>query len=188
MLKIINVPNDILNQPVVPVKKIDAKITNLVAEMEKTLIVQDDPPGVGLAAPQVGENLALFLMKESPKAKTRVFINPRVVKLVKNSHSASSGQAKAKTQSSSQRSKKLKLEGCLSIPRIWGPVKRADKLLVEYQDLSGIVKKDWFQGLEAIIIQHEIDHLSGVLFTQRSVEQNLPLYEEKNGQLEKIDY
>jgi len=185
MLKITTVPNDILNQTVIPVKKIDAKIINLIAEMEKTLVVQDDPPGVGLAAPQVGENLALFIIKPTERAKTKVFINPKIIK----SEILETGGLKLDGNTSKKKKQKpVKLEGCLSIPRIWGPVKRSDKILVEYQDLSGSIKKDWFHGLEAIIIQHEIDHLSGVLFTQRSVEQNLPIYEEKNDQLEKIDY
>lgn len=150
--------------------------------MEETLIAQDDPPGVGLAAPQVGENLALFIIKPTPKSKTKVFINPKIIKL-------ESTKIFAKGRSSSGR-KKLKLEGCLSIPRIWSPVKRASKILLEYQDFASstyAVVRRWFQGFEAIIIQHEIDHLQGVLFTQRSVEQNLPLYEEKDGQLEKME-
>lgn len=186
MLKIINAPNDILNKPVVPVKKFDDKLRRLVAEMEETLIAQDDPPGVGLAAPQVGKNLAIFIIKPTEKAKTQAFINPRVLKLETRS---ASQRTKLKTnKKKNPKSKNLKLEGCLSLPRIWGPVRRANKLLLEYHDLNGSVKKEWFGGLSAIIIQHEIDHLNGVLFTQRSVEQNLSLYEEKEGKLEKIDY
>jgi len=195
MLKIVRVPNAILTSSVKPVSIIDEKIKKLVYEMEETLIAQDDPPGVGLAAPQVGKNLAIFIIKPTEKAKTQAFINPRVLKLetrlVPRSPAKRDevGNSKLKTnKKKNPKSKNLKLEGCLSLPRIWGPVRRANKLLLEYQDLNGAVKKEWFGGLSAIIIQHEIDHLNGVLFTQKALEQNLPLYEEKNGELEKMDY
>jgi len=178
MLKILTAPNKILGSSVKPVEKIAADITKLVLEMEKTLIAQNDPPGVGLAAPQVGKKLALFIIKPTKKAKIKVFINPKILK--RTVLSKDSPYKKTKKNH-------VKLEGCLSIPRIWGPVKRASRVLVEYQTLTGLLTQRWFQGLEAIIIQHEIDHLTGVLFTQRALEQNLPLYEEKKGKLEKIE-
>jgi peptide deformylase len=82
----------------------------------------------------------------------------------------------------------MKLEGCLSIPRIWGPVKRANRVLLEYQDLSGEKKTEWFTGFRATIVLHEVDHLQGVLFTQRAIEQNSALYEERDGELERMKY
>jgi len=182
MLKIVHVPHPILNTPAKPVTNIDEKIRKLVFEMEETLIAQKDPPGVGLAAPQVGKNLALFIIKPTPKSPTKVFINPKIIKVDQRS--------KIKDQKSEPKPKDLKLEGCLSIPRIWSPVRRGAKVLLEYQTLASSIpgmERKWFQGFEAIIIQHEMDHLSGILFTQRSLEQNLPLYEEKNGELEKIE-
>ena len=84
--------------------------------------------------------------------------------------------------------KKVKLEGCLSIPRIWGPVKRADRIFLNYQDMTGKKYLKWFSGFEAIIIQHEVDHLNGIVFTQRSVEQKGQLYKEENDELVKIEY
>jgi peptide deformylase len=177
MLKIVHVPHPILNTPVKPVTTIDEKIRNLIFEMEETLIAQKDPPGVGLAAPQVGKNLALFIIKPTPKSPTKVFINPKIIKIIKQ-------------PSQNKKNQRLKLEGCLSIPRIWSPVRRGAKVLLEYQTLASSIpgmERKWFQGFEAIIIQHEMDHLSGILFTQRSLEQNLPLYEEKNGELEKME-
>ena len=81
MLRIIQVPHKILNTPTQPVAKIDQKIKNLVYEMEETLIKQVDPQGVGLAAPQVGINLSLFIIKTSPKAQTEVCINPKILKI-----------------------------------------------------------------------------------------------------------
>ncbi len=179
MLKIVTTPNPVLTTPVAPVVKIDERIKKLVADMEVTLIAQKDPEGVGLAAPQVGISLALFIMKPGPSKPTTAFINPKIVKHV-------SCNTKHKTQG--KKKKKVKLEGCLSVPKIWSPLVRENKVLLHYQDLEGKVHKKWFSGFEAIIIQHEMDHLGGVLFTQRALEKNIPLYEEKDGELEKLKY
>ena len=75
------------------------------------------------------------------------------------------------------------------MPKIWGEVKRAKKVLLEYQtdDESLEKKQAWFSGFEAVIIQHEVDHLEGILFTQRALAQNQPLYEEKEGKLVRIE-
>jgi peptide deformylase len=62
-------------------------------------------------------------------------------------------------------------------------VTRAKKVLLEYQDPTGRVRKKWFSGFRAVIVQHEIDHLAGVLFTQRAIAQKAPMYEEKDGKL-----
>lgn len=82
MLKIVHVPHPILSTPTVKVTNIDSKIKKLVRDMKKTLESQVDPQGVGLAAPQVGLNLAIFIMKPSPKAKIEVCINPVILKTV----------------------------------------------------------------------------------------------------------
>lgn len=177
MLKIVNVPNSILTTPVKPVVNFDQILLKLVKEMKKTLEAQIDPPGVGLAAPQVGKNLALFIIKPKPKALVEVFINPRILQ---------SEGFKVMQRKSSHSKKKQPLEGCLSIPHIWGPVKRFNKVQLEYQTLNGEKKTTWFTGFKAIIIQHEVDHLNGVLFTHRSLEQKAPLYEEEDGELKKI--
>lgn len=175
MLKIVSVPHKVLSAPTSDVAKIDEKIKSLVYDMEETLISQSDPQGVGLAANQVGLGLSIFLMKKGPTADTRVFINPKILKLV-------DGHAKEK----GSRRKNDKLEGCLSIPRIWGPVKRPSKVYLQYQDLTGNMYKKWFVGFEAVIIQHEMDHLKGIVFTNRVIEQNGVLFEEKNGELKRM--
>lgn len=176
MLKIVTIPNAVLTTPAKPVDRIDEKIRNLVIDMEETLIAQVDPQGVGLAAPQVGAGLRLFLMKQNPDEDTEVFINPKILE----------STPYALHPTPSKKKKGQKLEGCLSIPAIWAPVKRPNKVYVEYQNLTGKIKKQWFSGLKATIIQHEIDHLEGVLFTQRALEQNSVLYEEKNGEFQEI--
>ena len=192
MLKIISVPNKILSSSTKRVSVIDEKIKKLVVEMEKTLAAQTDPPGVGLAANQIGENLSLFIIKPSEKAKIKVFINPKILK-----SETRNPKSETNPKSKNQKKKPVKLEGCLSIPRVWGPVRRANRILLEYHDLtlptdSGLptgrqVKRGWFQGFEAAIIQHEIDHLNGVVFTQRSLEQNQKVYREEEGELKEIE-
>ncbi|OGK62706.1 peptide deformylase [Candidatus Roizmanbacteria bacterium RIFOXYB2_FULL_38_10] len=176
MLKIVLVPHKVLTSPTRPVKKIDEKIRRLVYDMEETLISQVEPQGVGLAATQIGLGLSLFIMKPSPKSETEVCINPKILKV------------ESKPHHKDDMVEDKKLEGCLSIPRIWGPVSRARRVLLRYQDLTGATIEKWFTGFKATIVQHEMDHLSGILFTQRSLEQKTPLYEEKDGELEKMKY
>ena len=183
MLKIVAVPNPILTSPTKPVTMIDSNIKKFVSEMGQVLIAQDDPPGVGLAANQVGSDLSIFIIKPTEKSEIKVFINP---KIIKSSSTMIERNRKNPTKKTSK--KKVKLEGCLSIPRIWGPVKRADRVFLNYQDLTGKKYLKWFSGFEAIIIQHEVDHLQGIVFTQRSIEQKGQLFKEENDELVKIDY
>jgi peptide deformylase len=183
MLKIVHAPASILTKGVREVKKIDKKIRELVYDMEETLIEQIDPQGVGLAAPQIDVDLAIFIIKPTLKSETLVFINPKIIKI---SPAEPTNQIKS-TEPSSTKEEDVKLEGCLSIPRIWGPVTRNTKVLLEYQDLTGERRTEWFGGFKAVIIQHEMDHLQGVLFTQRVLEQKGRLYQEKDGELEKIE-
>jgi len=192
-MKIVTVPNQVLSSPTIPVTEIDSNIKKIVTDMEKVLIAQDDPPGVGLAANQVGLNLSIFLIKPTEKSKTKIFINPKIIKIVESVESVKSVKSVTGstdstdlTDSTKKKRNKVKLEGCLSIPRIWGPVKRAEKVLLKYQDITGKKYEKWFSGFEAIIIQHEVDHLNGIVFTQRSVEQKGQLYREENDELVKI--
>ena len=182
MLKIVTVPNNTLSLPTKPIENIDADIKKIIFDMEKVLIAQNDPPGVGLAANQVGLDLSIFIMKTSEKSKTKIFINPKIIKLGSNDI-----ERKRKDPTKKKRSK-IKLEGCLSIPRIWGPVKRKDRVFLKYQDITGKEYLKWFSGFESIIIQHEMDHLNGIVFTQRSLEQKGQLYREENDELVKIEY
>lgn len=76
MLSIVQAPAEVLASPAKKINSIDKSITHLVKEMTKTLEKATDPEGVGLAAPQVGESLQLFIIKPTPKSKVAVFINP----------------------------------------------------------------------------------------------------------------
>lgn len=189
MLKIVTVPNSILTTLAKKVERFDDVLTKLVKDMDQTLRSQVNPQGVGLAAPQVSQDKAIFIIRPTPEAKTEVFVNPRIIQVhpqggqpqnLYNSAHPAGGQTKKKA------GKKTKLEGCLSIPKIWGKVNRSDRIFLKYQDLNGKTFRRWFSGFKAMIVQHEIDHLKGILFTQRALEQNSQLFEEKEGELMKI--
>ncbi len=182
-MKIVTVPNPVLSSSTKSVVVIDDKIKKIVFDMEKILVAQNDPPGVGLAANQVGLDLSIFIIKPTTKSSVKAFINPKILKSkILNPKFQTNLKSKIKKSK-----KKIKLEGCLSIPRIWGPVKRAAKIFLHYQDLTGKKYLKWFAGFEAIIIQHEVDHLKGIVFTQRSVEQKGQLYREEDEELVKIE-
>src|SRR3990167_8036262 len=122
---IISAPHTVLSQQAKAVEEIDKEIRLLIEEMKKTLLVTNDPQGVGLAAPQVGQSLQIFIAKPTDTSPFKVFINPTVTPL-------SSELAPIKRPRSSKHSHKL--EGCLSLPSIWGFVLRCPKVKVEYTD------------------------------------------------------
>jgi peptide deformylase len=175
VLPIVKIPNKVLTTPTKSIKKIDAKILKLIADMEETLIVQTDPEGVGLAATQVGQGISLFIIKSSDHAKAMAFINPKILKIEKS------------TQKKVEKEDKSSLEGCLSIDKIWSPIRRPQKVLVQYMNQQGELKEEWFEGFNAVIIQHEVDHLHGILFTQRALEQNKKIFKEIDGDLQPIE-
>ena len=165
MLKIIIAPNPVLSNKAKSVIKVDKDVLALIKQMEETLNFATDPIGVGLAAPQVDKSLAIFIAKPTDKAKLQVFINPKITK-VEESASKSKGKTK-------------KLEGCLSLKDIWGEVERAKAVWLDYLDETGKQHHKKFTGFIATIIQHEVDHLNGILFPKRVLEQKGILYESK---------
>jgi peptide deformylase len=170
--KIVDVKSPILRQKAKPVAKIDKKIKELVADMQDTLVAQSDPEGVGLAAPQVGKSLQLFVVDY--KNLKRVVINPAILEVAK--------VLKTKTK----KSKKI-LEGCLSLPNFYGPIKRTHKVKLQYMDLEGKKTTEEFEGFNAQIIMHEMDHLNGVLFIDRILEQKAPLYKFEGDDWEEVE-
>lgn len=171
--EILDVKNPTLRQKSKSVVKVDKKIKELIKDLVDTLNIQKDPEGVGLAASQIGRNLRLFVMK--PKNKVYVVINPQILSI-----------SKEKNMPKSDEGKKI-MEGCLSLPHYYGPLKRAKKVTVKYLDENGIEKIEEFKGLNAQIIQHEIDHLNGILFIDRLLEAKTPLYEYIDGEWDKVD-
>ncbi len=172
MFKIITVPDQILRTKVKPVAVFDKKIKNIAREMTQTLVKLTDPPGVGLAAPQVSLNLALFVFKNGKKITT--VINPKLL-----SHS--------KDEVLDVRKKHSMLEGCLSIPLYYGTVKRYSAVSISYQDENGQTHEEEFHMPQAVIIQHEMDHLEGKLFIDKLLAQKGKLYKvEKHAKKEEL--
>ena len=179
-MKIIEVPNPILKQVSEPIKEIDKKILTFIQELEQTLINKKNPEGVGLSAPQIGKNIRIFTtwLDKGNGREIKTYINPVITK------------ASAKLTLGPNPEKPY-MEGCLSIPNIYGPVWRHQFLTLQYltinKDTNALeTQTSKFASFPARVIQHEFDHLEGILFTDRSLEQSLPLYQEKNGDLVEI--
>jgi peptide deformylase len=180
MLDIVITPAPVLVKKAENVKKFDNELLSLIAQMTETLLATHDPKGVGLAAPQVGASLRIFQMKPTDKSKVTTYINPVVTNIsdTPNPYTGNSARLeKAKKAGKGKKPDEKKLlEGCLSIPNIWGNVTRKRELALEWQDAAGKRYKKTFSGFPAIIIQHEVDHLNGILFTKHVMEQNEKLY------------
>jgi peptide deformylase len=121
------------------------KMQDLCLNMAKTMKEKD---GVGLAAPQVGENIRLIVV--STKDEILNLINP---KITKRSFAKESAE-----------------EGCLSVPGVYGKVIRNKKINCDYLDKLGKRKKIQAEGMLARVIQHEVDHLDGILFIDKAKE------------------
>lgn len=169
-MKIISAPDPVLSTPAKEVEKVDQQILKLIDEMEIALDSAKDPEGVGLAAPQVGKSLRLFIAKPSPKDKTKVFINPVIIE------QAEPTKKFTRARKVGKKKEPQKLEGCLSLKDIWGVVKRSPTATVQYTNEKGERKTEKFSGFMGTIVQHETDHLNGILFPRRVLEQKGKLY------------
>lgn len=175
--KIVDVKTASLRQKSKKVKAIDKKLLDLVKDMQETLNAQQDPEGVGLAAPQIGKNIRLFIINFGRDNK--VIINPEIMSI---------DEHRSKFKSKSDKTKKDDvLEGCLSLPHYYGPIKRAKRLTLKYMDISGNTKIEEFTGFLAHIVQHEVDHLNGILFIDRILEQKVPVYKFTGDNWEEVD-
>jgi peptide deformylase len=174
IMKIVQSGDPILRLKAKRVAKIDKKVLKLISDMKDTLAVQKEPEGVGLAAPQVGKRLRIFVADH--KEFKRVVINPEILKIEKGS--IKKGKAK---------SKKEILEGCLSLPYYYGPLKREGKVTVKYLNEKGEEITETFEDFHAQIILHEIDHLEGVLFIDRLFKAKKPLYKVDGDEWEEIE-
>jgi peptide deformylase len=163
------------------VKKIDKKILDLLEDMHETLKAQKDPQGVGLAATQIGHPLKIFMMVDRGRVIT--IFNPKIVKLSKSDNDPKDEGGE------------YIMEGCLSLPHFYGPVKRSWKVELKYDEAVQKENGDWkleprhetFEGFVAQIIQHETDHLNGKLFIDRLLEQNRQLYQLKNKEWHEVE-
>lgn len=173
--KIIQSGNQILRNVSKPVSKIDKKVLKLIQDLKDTLAVQKDPEGVGLAAPQIGVNLRVFAVDF--KNLKRIIINPEIIDL-----------GKSKKVNKTKKEKSEILEGCLSLPHYYGPLKREDSIKIKYLNEDGKEITEEFKDFNAQIMLHEIDHLNGILFIDRLLEQKKKLYKlDKNDEWEQVE-
>lgn len=147
-------PNDVLHKKCEQVTEINSEIKEIVKNLEDTLNDAKDPEGAGLAAPQIGVPVSICVVRkfidieggvEDSKFVQSVIINPVVTK--------------------TSREKEEAWEACLSIPDVYAKVERPKKVKVEAMDVEGNKIKINASGYYARVIQHEIDHLNGILIT-----------------------
>ena len=140
-LEILEFPDERLRTVAKPVERFDEKLRTLVEDMVETMY---HARGIGLAATQVDVHQRLLVLDVSENQDTpRVYVNPLIV--------ASEGTETCE-------------EGCLSVPGIYADVSRAERITIEAQDAHGQTFREDLDGMHAICIQHEIDHLDGKLF------------------------
>ena len=127
-----------------PVDAFGPELAALAADLIETMYAND---GIGIAAPQVGCDLQLFIANPTrEQGRELIVVNPRL--------SVSGGRIDA-------------VEGCLSVPDVWGRVRRAQRVRILGQDIAGTPFDFEAEGLLAIVLQHETDHLQGRLFIDR---------------------
>lgn len=177
-MKIITAPNPLLYQKSKTVTKIDKQTLKFINNLNITLQNTSNPPGVGLSAIQVGKPLRIFCIK-LPNHKIQTYINPQIIQ---KSHLTTLKVKPACRQDRSQKSmvNGYFAEGCLSIPNIYGPVKRHKWIKLKWQMANGQRQMAKFVDFEARVIQHEYDHLNGILFIDHSLKDDLPLYEQNS--------
>lgn len=148
--KILTLPDKRLRPISKPITSFDQSLEKLIEDLTQTLEVQTDPVGLGLSAPQIGILKRVFVAKIRNKIKS--FVNPKILKISKKEVTF--------------------LEGCFSVPDLYGHVARPAEIDLEVQNKNGQQTRTHYKGLPARIIQHEIDHLNGVLFIDHVHTQN----------------
>ena len=141
---ILTVPNPILKQVSKPVAKVTDTTRALMDDMLETMYAA---PGIGLAAIQIGEPLNVIVMdlaRDGEKPQPKFFVNPEILESVEETQPYN--------------------EGCLSVPEVYEDIDRPERVQVTYLDYNGERVTEWAEGLYAVCIQHEMDHLKGVVF------------------------
>lgn len=149
-MQVVIAPDPRLRIQTKPVKKINTGLKDIIKQMFATTMAFKDPEGVGLAATQIGNTERYFVAKIDGD-DLKAFINPQITWMSK----------RVKTY----------FEGCLSIPNYWGETKRAISIKVKYQDLEGKLNHETLKGTDAWFFQHEVDHLDGILFVDKVLQQ-----------------
>lgn len=159
ILKIYEYPEPVLRKETETVTSFDESLTQLAADMGETMY---EAPGIGLAAPQIGKSLKLIVVdisKESEGEKEfMAMVNPRIT---------------------GHEGKQLDEEGCLSVPELTANVNRYKKITASFQDLEGKPQELTTEDRFAVVLQHEIDHLNGILFLDHLSSLKRKLYKKK---------
>lgn len=145
ILEIKKYPDPVLRKKAERVGEITPELRKLAEDMTETML-KSEPEGVGLAAPQVGISKRMFAVQT--EKGPAVFVNPKII----------------------EKSKKTEVmeEGCLSLPKTWLKIKRAKEVEMEALDINGKKISIKAEGLPARIIQHEVDHLNGILIIDKT--------------------
>lgn len=138
-------PDEQLRKPNQEIQELTDELVDLLDDMYETMLAHD---GVGIAAPQIGKNLQMAVVEVDENDRFDL-INPQII---------------------DRKGKSVFVEGCLSIPHVFGTVERAEEITVRYYDREGDEMEVTAYGYLACAIQHEIDHLNGVLFTDKVLE------------------
>ena len=143
-MKIFTYPDEVLKKKAEPIEEIDDNIKKLVHDMIETLYESD---GVGLAAPQVGKSIQLIIVNpDCEPGQEKIYINPKIIK---------------------RKGREVGEEGCLSVPGVYGEVNRSKWVRFTATLLDGKTVTLEAKDFEARVIQHEMDHLNGVLFVEK---------------------
>lgn len=159
--------NDILRQKSLPVKKVDKEIVKLLQSMEETMFADN---GCGLAAPQVGVHkrvIVVLLNQGSDQEVVVPMVNPEIISHSKTTY--------------------IDTEGCLSVPGVFDVVERYDQIIVKFLDKKGREQMLKLTDLNARVVQHEVDHLDGILFVDKLVEKAELVLAEKAGKVRHSD-
>ncbi len=159
VLKVLTYPDRFLSRPTKAVENIDGKLQKIIDNMAETMY---DAPGAGLAAIQVGFDKSIIVFDTLPgetEKSLHVLLNPEILE--------SEGEIISEN------------EGCLSVPDFRSDVKRSSIVLVEGIDREGNPVKIEVEGYLSIVLQHEIDHLNGILFINRISSLKRELYKRR---------
>lgn len=155
---ILTYPNPLLREKAHPVVTFDNALKQLADDMAETMY---NAPGIGLAATQIGDKHQLIVVDISKEKGERNFlplVNPKIT---------------------SSEGRQIDEEGCLSVPELTSNVKRFRKIIVTYQDINGIATEITAEDRFAVVLQHEIDHLGGILFIDHLSPLKRQLYKKK---------
>ena len=155
-------PDPLLKQPTRPVTRVDAKTARFIGDLVQTM--RHHPRCVGLAAPQVGSPLRIAVMDSSRNPKSAeshgllILVNPQLMLMGERG---------------------VQREGCLSVPHLTANVRRATRVVLKAHDQFGSSYEQELTGFEAIVAQHEVDHLDGQLFLDRVVNLKTDVFRRK---------